>query len=187
MEAVSQARVRLLIADKRFDEARALVGELRAVAVERCFRKIEMRAFALSIMLEQHAGETQASLRDLTEYLRLFAQSPYAWPLVQERATCAALVKKYLDVDSPYQETARSLLAAMRRVGDGANLSLSGREREVLRRLADHRDKEIAAALGLSVHGVRYHLRKLFTKLGAGNRAEVLRRARALGLIPGDS
>ena len=189
MEAISEARARLLIAGERLDEARALLGELRTVSVERGLRRIEMRALALRIMLEQHAGDTQASVRRLTEYLRLFAESPYAWPLLRERATCAELLRKYLDADSDQfgQEEARSLLASMRRMDAGPMPSFSDREREVLRRLPGHRDKEVAAALGLSVHGVRYHLRKLFKKLGTGNRADALRRAKELGLISCDS
>ena len=49
------------------------------------------------------------------------------------------------------------------------------------------RDKRIAAELGLTVTGVRYHLRKLFTKLNVRTRVEAVRRARELGLISGDS
>ena len=64
---------------------------------------------------------------------------------------------------------------------------LSAREQQVLQRLEGRRDKQIAAELGLSAHGVRFHLRNLFAKLGARNRAEALRRAREIGLIPGDS
>ena len=61
---------------------------------------------------------------------------------------------------------------------------LSERQREVLLQLPGHRDKEIAAALGLTEHGVRHHLRKLFAKLGVASRDEAVRRARKLGLIP---
>ena len=60
---------------------------------------------------------------------------------------------------------------------------LSAREQEVLERLEGRRDKEIAAALGLSPFGVRHHIRKLFMKLGVRNRAEAVRRARGMGLV----
>ena len=63
---------------------------------------------------------------------------------------------------------------------------LSEREREVLQRLEGEQDKQIATALGLSAYGVRYHIRKLFAKLGARNRAEAVRRAREMGLAPDD-
>ena len=65
----------------------------------------------------------------------------------------------------------------------GSNLALRDREREVLSLLPGRRVKEVAATLGLSVHGVRFHLRKLFTKLRVSNRTELLRRATELGLI----
>ncbi|MCY3818445.1 MAG: LuxR C-terminal-related transcriptional regulator [Gammaproteobacteria bacterium] len=187
MEAVSEARARLLIMCGRFDEARTLLRALRAVAADRGFRRIEMRALVLLIMLEGRAGVTEAGARLLTEFLELFAESPYyARSLAREREIDPELVRKFLrlNVNSPYRQTARSFLATMGRVHDGSSLSLTERERQVLRRLEGHRDKEIAAAVGLSVNGVRYHLRKLFARFGASNRAEVVRRAREQGLIP---
>ena len=71
----------------------------------------------------------------------------------------------------------------MRSDDDAGQLLLSAREREVLQRLGRQRDKQIAADLGLTAHGVRYHIRSLFTKFGAGSRAEVVRNAREAGLI----
>ncbi len=184
MEAVSEARARLLIAVRRWDEARSLLRELHSVSTERGFRTVEMRALALSVMLEQQAGETEASLRHLGEYLRLFTESPYSWPLVRDQATCADVLRMYVEsnADAPHQEAARSLLA-MCGGDDGSPPSVNERELEVLRRLEGRQDKEIAAELGLSAHGVRYHLRNLFAKLGARTRAEAVRRAREMGLI----
>lgn len=55
----------------------------------------------------------------------------------------------------------------------GATAPLSPREREVLGLLAAGRaNKEIAAALHLSVHTVERHVANIFTKLGLRNRAE---------------
>ena len=189
MEAISSARLHWLIARERFDEGRDLARELHAVAVERRLRRTLMRALALWMVLEQRSGNPQSAVGHLREFLSLFVESPYAWPLVRERATCAAVVTKFLDLhpDSPHQETAQSLLAAMRRVDGVRELALSERERQVLQRLHNQRDKQIAAALGLTVSGVRHHLRKLFAKLGVGKRAEAVRRARELGLIADDS
>ena len=189
VEAVSEARVRLLTAHGRFGDARSLLRKWRSVAVERRLRRMEMRTLALSIMMEQQAGETDASLRSLEEYLRIFAESPFAWSLVREWTTCAEAVKKFLELhpESPHREAARSLLAAMRRMDDGSNLALSDREREVLSLLPGRQVKNVAATLGLSVHGVRFHLRKLFTKLRVSNRTELLQQATELGLIANDS
>ena len=69
----------------------------------------------------------------------------------------------------------------MQRVDAVRPPELSEREKEVLERLGRLQDKQIATELGLTGHGVRYHLRKLFAKLGAKTRAEALRRARIGG------
>jgi len=188
MDAVSEARARLLIANRRFDEARSLLHHLHSVSTKHGLRIVEMRALALSVMLEHQAGKISASLRHLTEYLRLFAESPYAWPLVREGATGADVLRRYVDsnADAPHGEAARSLLAMC---GEDENSapSFSKRELEILRRLEGRQDKEIAAELALSTHGVRYHLRSLFAKLGVGGRTEAVRQAREMGLIPNHS
>jgi len=140
-------------------------------------------------VLERRAGEAEPAVRHLEACLRLYADTPYAGPLVRERADCAQVVRAYLRSapESPARERAQWLLTAMEMAREGRKPTLSQREREVLQRLEEQKDKQIAADLGLSAHGVRYHLRNLFTKLGAHNRAEAVRRAREMGLVPGDS
>ena len=71
---------------------------------------------------------------DVEEAERLHAESPhYAPPLMRERAISPDFVRTFIDgnVNSPCRQTALSLLAAMRRADDGADLSLTGRERQV--------------------------------------------------------
>ena len=68
-----------------------------------------------------------------------------------------------------------------------SNPPFSKRELEVLGLLPGRQDKEIASALDLSAHGVRYHLRSLFAKLDASTRTEAIGRARQMGLIADDS
>ena len=186
MEALSCARLRLMIGRERFEAGRGFADELRAVAAARGLRRTLLRALALSVVLEHRAGEAAAAAGHLEAYLRLYAETPYAWPLVRERADCAQLVAGFLvsAPDATGKEAARSLLTAMERADNPRQPALSEREKEVLQRLEGQRDKEIAAALGLSAYGVRYHIRKLFAKLGARNRAEAVRRAREMGLVP---
>ena len=188
MEALSCARLRLMIGQGGFDEARNLAGELRAVAAERELKRTLMRALALSVVLEHRAGDAKAATGHLGPYLQLFAETPYAGPLVREREIVTPLVSKFLDTapDPSGGETARALLEAMEQANEAPVPVLTEREREVLERLESEGDKQIAVALGLSTHGVRYHLRKLFDKLGARTRGGAVRRAREMGLFPGD-
>ena len=185
MEALSCAQLRLLIEGERFDAARGFAGDVRAVAGSRGLRRTAMRALSLSIVLEHRADRPEAAVRHLLEYLHLLDETPYTRPLIREGEACAAVVADYLDAvpDTPYRESALSLLDAIRGVDGAKGLVLSERESEILQRLFERQgDKQIASALGLTAHGVRYHLRNLFIKLGAGSRAEVVRRASEMGL-----
>ncbi|NEA85235.1 helix-turn-helix transcriptional regulator, partial [Streptomyces sp. SID14436] len=61
---------------------------------------------------------------------------------------------------------------------------LSGRERDVLRRLALMMStEEIAADLFVSVNTVKTHLKSVYRKLAVNRRGEAVRRARELGLL----
>lgn len=188
MEALACARLRLMNGGARFEEARYFADELRAVAAERGLRRTLMRALMLSVVLEHRAGNGAESSRHVETYLRLYAETPYAGPLVRERETCMPLVADFLESgpDFPGKATARALLESMERTDEPPVPTLTDREREVLERIELQGDKQIAAALGLSVHGVRYHLRKLFDKLGARTRGEAVRRAREMGLSAGE-
>ena len=186
MEALSCARLRLLIAQERFEEGRRCAADLCAVATTRGLRRTLMRALSLAVMLEHRAGGP--TTEPLQEFLRLFSETPYAWPLVREREVHESVIEAFVDSepDSPAREAAQSLLAEMRGSVEFRHPVLSRRERQVLLHLEGQQDKEIAAALGLTPHGVRYHMRQLFIKLGVRRRADAVRRAKELGLILGD-
>ena len=188
MEALSCARLRLMIGSEQYDAGRGFADQLRAVAAARGLKRTLMRALSLSIVLEHRAGETAAATGYLETYLQLYADTPYAGPLVRERTDCEQLVAAFLKSApaSPHLNTAQTLLRAMEWADNPRQPVLSAREREVLQRLEVQQDKQIAAELGLTPFGVRYHIRKLFTKLEASNRTEAVRRAREKGLFTGD-
>lgn len=72
------------------------------------------------------------------------------------------------------------LITTMRR----QRISLSNREAEVLRLVADGRsNREIASHLFLSEATVKTHLNHIFSKLGVENRTSAIATARAAGLI----
>ncbi len=61
---------------------------------------------------------------------------------------------------------------------------LTPREREVLALAADGlSNREIASALDISEHTVKFHLASVFGKLGASSRTEAVRRGLQLGLV----
>jgi two-component system response regulator DesR len=66
----------------------------------------------------------------------------------------------------------------------GTPVQLSGREQEVLARVAGGAtNREIAAQLHLSPHTVKEHTSALYRKLDVRNRAEAVQRAQRLGLL----
>lgn len=61
---------------------------------------------------------------------------------------------------------------------------LTAREMEVLQRMAAGlANKQIALALNISEHTVKFHLSSLYAKLGVSSRTEAVRRGLELGLI----
>jgi non-specific serine/threonine protein kinase len=63
---------------------------------------------------------------------------------------------------------------------------LTAREREVLELIAQGRsNREIAQALFVTEHTVKYHVTSLFNTLDVTSRAEAVARAASLGLLPG--
>lgn len=61
---------------------------------------------------------------------------------------------------------------------------LTSRERDVLTLLADGlANREIAAALAISEHTVKFHLASIFGKLGATTRTDAVQRGLRLGVI----
>ena len=185
VEALACARIRLRAA--RGDAAaadleRALAAQAEAFGLQRTL----MRALALRVRLRHEAGDPDAARDAAAEYLRHFAHADYARPLLRVGTAATAALERVRDTDptGPVAATAGRILgmAAAATPTDGPRLD--DREMAVLRQLASRRDKEIARALGLSVHGVRYHVRRIFRKLDVGHRRDAVRRARALGILP---
>ena len=185
MEALSCAWLRLATAGGRFGEGRAFAADLREAASARGLNRTLMRALALSAALEARAGDRDAAAAHLRAYLALYAEAPYAGPLARERADCAPILAALAQAPPDAGEGADALLAAVEAAADGGLEPLSEREEAVLRMVADgQRDRRIAESLGLSVEGVRHHLRKMFARLGVDRRGDAVRRARQLGLLP---
>ena len=114
----------------------------------------------------------------------LHADNGYARPILGAGPSAWTALGRVRDADpdGPFAAAADRLLA-MARDRVPAAPRLTAKEKAVLRRLHAGQDKEIAAHLGLSPHGVRYRLRGIFRKLGVKSRADAVRRARALGIL----
>jgi DNA-binding NarL/FixJ family response regulator len=95
-------------------------------------------------------------------------------PDVHGIGDCEPAVKRTRDIPGPASE---GLLF-------DALIPLTRREAEILDHLSEGRsNKEIARALGLGNNGVKFHVKNVFTKLGARRRTQAIRIAGEHGLV----
>ena len=189
MESVACARLRLHAAAGRFQAGRRLAGSLDAVAARRGLQRTRMRGLALAVALEHAAGEPTRAAAHLAAFLRLYAGNGYALGAVAERAAVLATLDDLPGGDAGPDDRARAEALRGLLGGVGAappgDARLSPREMEVLEHVAVMADREVAAALGITVPGVRYHVAKIFAKLGVRDRRSAVAEARRAGLLPG--
>ena len=191
LEMVATARIRLFIAQGEFDAGRTHGRALLAFADERGLVRTSMRGRALAMVLEHCAGDDARARDYLSAYLKLFSTSGYVRPLARCRTVALPLLDEVAaagPADDPVTKGAAWLGNALRETSTaGADVShapLTERELEVLVRLENHRDREIAEILNLSYDGLRYRVNRIFTKLGARSRLDAVHLARARGLLP---
>ena len=190
MEAIASAGLRLLVAESQFTAARELAAALVAVCAERGLTRTLMRARVLAMVLEHRAGNGAAAAGHFVEYLELYSQTDYSRPLVKERDTGLAVLGSVDEGElqtrlrDPFASLTGLLQIEPAERSVGQVPTLTARENEILLRLERWRDKEIGAALDLSEDGVRYHVKKIFKKLGVRSRFEATHRARSLGILP---
>src|SRR5215210_6583840 len=105
-----------------------------------------------------------------------------------DTATAALAAGRALPLDDAVAyalEPATTVGEPAARAQDEPEDPLSAREREVLQLITQGRtNREIAQALFVTEHTVKYHVTSLFNRLGVTSRAEAVARAAALGLLP---
>ena len=185
MEAVCCAWVELLLVREDHAQALVLARSFVARAREKDLARTESRATAWAMHAAWLVGDTVAAEEFLKANLRLFRRTGFSRALTSMPESTRAMLERLDTGDSDLnaaRDAVRALIAAPE--PGPSDVSLTEREREILARLPIHRDKEIARSLGLTDNGVRYHVKKIFTKLGVTNRRDAVRKAEALGISP---
>ncbi len=185
MEALGCARLRLHIARAEHGPGRAFGRAFAAVARERGLRRTLMRGLALLVSLEHRAGAARAATSRMKEFLAEYAHADYAGPMVRERGAALPVLTRILGDPGNVgpESTAQALLRELEADVPTVAPRLTRRQRQVVRRLEQDSNKEIARALGISESGVRYHVGRLFDALGVRGRFAAVERARELGLL----
>ena len=186
MEMIACARLRLYMAGGAYEAGREFADLLLHVAGAHRLLRTEMCVYAISMALERQAGDMDAARARLETFLQHYTTTDYARPIIREGDSSREVLEHLLSSrpDSPFRAAAADLLLMLSRDrrNDTAG-SFTDRELAVLKLLPDLRDKQIAAELAISREGVRYHLRRIFAKLGTHNRRETVQQARSIGLL----
>jgi LuxR family transcriptional regulator, maltose regulon positive regulatory protein len=144
------------------------------------------------LLLASHAAErgredlVQARLR---EALTVGERTETRRPFLARDGAFARLVADRVGGFGEREEFARSVLAVveqfgMNAVGLESGPALTAKERELLRELPLHQSVgQIAAKHSISANTVKTHLRSIYSKLDARDRAHAVENARALGLL----
>ena len=186
LEMLAGARLRLYMAGEDYEAGRRFAKKLLSLVTEHRLVRTAMRVRALLVALEWRAGDRDAACSHLETFLRDYIDAGYARPLLREGNVSRQALKRWLESqpDSTRQAAARDLLTMIDANEKQDATGLSRREMTVLKLLPDLRDKQIAAELSITREGVRFHVSRIFAKLGVHSRSEAVSLARSIGLLP---
>ena len=185
LEMLACARLRLYMACKDYEAGRRFAENLLTLVTGRRLVRTAMRVRALLAALEWRAGDQDAACSHLETFLRHYLETGYARPVLREGDAVRQALKRWLESqpDSERQAAARDLLKMIDADEKKDATSLTDREMTVLKLLPELRDKQIAAQLSISREGVRFHVGRIFAKLGVHSRSEAVNLARSIGLL----
>ena len=190
VEAIASARLDLLIARRKHQRARALAARVLDVAGQRSMMRTTMRILATTVRLEAEAGDTARAMEHLRRFVALYETTDYARPLAREREAAMPLLERVASgTDDGLALRARRLAEAIVEANQepppvDVHLTLTRQERDILARIDQQTDAEIARGMQMTYDALRYRVRRLFTKLDARSRHDAVHKARALGLLP---
>lgn len=186
MEALSCARVALLVAQDDLRGAEELASALCVTASERGMTRTAMRALGLSVTVAHRAGREDRALSRLVEFLRLMSRVDYVRPLVSQGETARTLLRRLpgTGLDVSLQKNAEAVLSHFGEPSRSRPQEFTPRELDVLAEVRrGHRNKTIANALGITDGGVRYHLKNIYRKTGVRRRLDAVRYAEEKGIL----
>ena len=180
VEVSACARIHLQLAREEFDAAAALAQSLCAVAEEHGLRRMLMNGVALAMAAAALAGRGDEAASQMARFLDLADEVDIVRPLTQVREQALAVLAQLVDKTAGARRTTVVQLLAKLGIEEEAEPPpYTQRELEVVLGVEQGlRNKEIADRLGITEHGVRYHLKNLYSKTNAKGRSDVVRRVR---------
>ncbi|MBN2006074.1 MAG: hypothetical protein JXA21_22140 [Anaerolineae bacterium] len=185
------ARPRLLVAQRRYDEALSMLEPALQRALKRHRIGDAIYIFIWQARALHDKGSPAQALAPLERALELAEPGDHIRAFVEHGGAIEGLLRRMAATSTCLvaPEYVARILAAFRKEADRAGAGglvepLSDREMEVLRLIAAHMsNREIAGTLVVSLNTVKTHIRRLYGKLNVNSRLETVERARELGLL----
>jgi LuxR family maltose regulon positive regulatory protein len=179
---------RALLVRRSFEDGVELLRRLLAAAEEGQREGSAIEILSLLALAHDARGDHASSAVALQEALERAEPEGYVRVFVDDVPTVVPLLRASALKDVAHDHARRVLAgvdrdSAPRVVGNGLVEELSGRELDVLRLLrSELSGPDIARELMVSLNTMRTHTKRIYTKLGATNRREAVRRAAEIGL-----
>jgi len=177
-----RAYARLLLAQDRLQQARAILANLARSAAKDDRQRDLLTIYLLQSLLEHKSGREQNALGLLEKALALAAPQDYVRAFLDESPAVIHLLPRVRHVapDFVHTLTRHSAAAPPQPLIE----PLSERELEILSLLAaDLTSPQIAEACFIAVSTVRSHIKSIYRKLDVHSRHEAIERAQALKLL----
>jgi LuxR family maltose regulon positive regulatory protein len=183
--------IRVRILEERGHEIASSLEHLREVAYQRGWIRDLITIQSLRAIVESDRGNMDSAQAAIEDALGLGAPEGFRRTYLLEGPQILPVLRLAARQDGPQREHAIAVLAAAGEVALSsvpksarAPSILSNRERDVVRLVANGlSNKAIADTLFISEETVKTHLRRIFEKLDASSRTQVIHKAQQLGLL----
>ena len=177
-DAALHAAIRLSIAQQQWDRAQALASRLARLGQSGGRLRTEIKGLLFCALIQDGGGMRQAASEYLLKGILLAYPEGFVAPFSEEGPSLMPLVDALLteDIDAyarRHLETIRRTIGSS--MGRPDSQMLNSREREIVGHLAEGlSNKVIARRMGITDHTVKFHLKKIFSKLEVSSRRDAV-------------
>ena len=193
VEVISSAKIYAAMLENDETTCGILIEELLVAGQNKGHKRIAIYALIQRAILRQKKDTNTEAIKDLVGALDLAVAGNYIRPFLLERKNIQGILEQIQDsyIGNQDKESEKRLYFIKQILSDSSTKMLeslsspfSNRELEILSELSKGQpDKVIARSLGLTAHGVRYHLKNIYGKMGVKNRLQAISKARESGLV----
>jgi len=189
VETLSLAHSRVAIRNHDYDVAANKIAYLLNIAINTGNTRLQIYGQVQKTIIEKHRHNLREADEAFAKAITLAQDGHYIRPFLQEMKSMRAFLENAQNASSLDRKGLEFIDAILKTTGKPGTqtqqpMVYSEREIEILAELSKGQsDKVIARSLHLTTHGVRYHLKKMYTKMGVRNRTQAITKARELDLL----